>query len=204
MSTDWTKMAGMTMAEYNQGLSKTDLPDQERAAMEEKEKELKEITADSPDSKIVWALAMMLQKAEISRAKAANGVILWPMQWSGGVCTGVPLDLYRSSKKLKHNMSNGQEEENENYGRFYFATRVPVMHNGQPVLNAAGYPETRLDCFTWFDQSRYVRAGAFHRVAGPKLVDLLMHNKGKRAHENPDEYWPSDLQAIISKTTFRA
>lgn len=204
MSKDWTKMAGMTMAEFNAGLNKVNLPDHEKQAMAEKEKELKEITEQSPDSNITWALATVLQRAEIARANKTDGLILWPMQWSGGVCTGVPLDLYRSAKKEKMNMATHEVEPNENYGRFYFATRVPVMHGGQPVLNQAGYPETRLDCFTWFDQSRYVRSGAFHRVAGPRLVHLMLHSKGEWAHDPGNDYWPKDLQAIIKSTTFRA
>lgn len=130
---------------------------------------------------------------------------LWPMQWVNNVCTGEQLDLYRVNREMKRNPTSGEEEKNGNYGRWYVAKRVPVMHNGQPVLNAEGYPETRLDGFTWFDKTLYVQSGAFHATAQPDLVDLMMYTYGPRVHQGQVDLWPSDahMQAIVDGETFR-
>jgi hypothetical protein len=139
-------------------------------------------------------------QAEIRRAKKANGPVMWPMQWQNGVCTGVPLNLFRSSKTERFDGT-----KNKNYGRWYFALRVPVMHNGQPVMNSGGFPETRLDCFTWLDESNYVRTNALHAV--------LQHAKGGEFQLvgpygnalKPEDYWRKDLSTIVSQInhTFR-
>ena len=193
-----TGMVGVTMEEYLQSVQgNTNLK-------APKLDEDKRVGLTLPASGWAQSLQRMMIDMEDRRVAAAGGGMhMWPMQWMNNVCTGKALDLYRVSREQKRDNASGEMVPNPNYGRWYVAKRVPVMHNGQPVTNSeTGYPETRLDGFTWFDETTYVQMGAFHAKAPGPLVDLMLYTYGQRVHDGVVDLWPADsaMEQMVNGT----
>lgn len=50
------------------------------------------------------------------------------------------------------------EIPNPNFGRFYVAYYEPILNAaGKPVINANGFPDTKMIYFKWFDETPYVK-----------------------------------------------
>lgn len=98
------------------------------------------------------------------------------------------MKLLRVNNRMKK--KDGEEFVNPNFGRFFFARKVQATdEDGNPAYNDRGYPIEDLADFQWFDESNYVRSGAFAAIGMyPDLSLLMMATKG--VDLDPQNLWP--------------
>lgn len=166
-------------------------------------KNVQEQAASLPDSGFEPTNAERCEKLrdylwakDLERIHGSKMYPLYPMQWKDGECTGAPMQLIRVGQKMKK--KDGREQPNPNYGRFFVADKVlRVDEDGMPVLNDKGFPVTDLDNFKWFDETDFVRQGAFKAVA-PQLEQLMLQTNGEPALNDQVPYWPANFNELLA------
>lgn len=140
------------------------------------------------NQELLAMLREFLWHAEMDRIAGTKFLPLYPMVMVDGVCTGEPLLLMRVCNRKK--MKDGEEIDNPNFGRFFFANKVVRVENGAVVNNEKGYPIIDLDQFCWIDDSPFVKHGALRAIAEP-LEKLLLHTHGLALKD--EDFWPANI-----------
>jgi len=132
---------------------------------------------------------------DLERINGSKHMPLYPMFFKDEVCTGEPLLLMRVCNRMKMDKKTGEDIQNPNYGRFFFAAKVPRIEDGQEVMNDKGYPILDLDQFSWVNESQFAKSGALKKVA-ETLESLLLETFGVDLTDA--EFWPEGLVAFLT------
>lgn len=155
---------------------------------------------------IAGQIGWLLYHAEEMRIRGTKKLPMYPLEWKSGKCTGKVLQLGRVTSRTKRaSKTDDTMIDNPNFGRFYFARRVPLFNDdGTPKMRSfvAGNGEmmevqdSALSNFQWLDETPFSKAGVLDELCKnrPVIAELLRSTLDPTTFDpSQDTLWPKAL-----------